>query len=249
MAKQLCDPFRGAAGQCIGHVKPSVAVEKGDLIARHNVETAWVVPFSELATVALCHSNFLGVANAAVAADQADRRLVINTAGRYMYPLVTASEVKPGDFLIPVLNGGSTACRNQEWNVAAANTYAIAVATKSMPDWEFAYTQLKRCVVNGEADDELFTEASSGDTFHVGDVVRYWHTSGTPGGSTLVSGNIYVIAAEGSAGVYHLHTAAGADVTITGDVVGILEQCVTPRTSDEAEGMLFSTLINDATNP
>ena len=97
MAKQSCDPFRGGlTAQCTGYVKPGVAVAKGDLMAREPTNHAWLVPFSSVSTVALAYANFVGVANAGVAADVSTARLVCNYAGKYMFPLKTTAEVHIG---------------------------------------------------------------------------------------------------------------------------------------------------------
>lgn len=248
MAKQSCDPFRGAEGTCVGFVRPGVLVTKGDLMARDTVNKTWVVPFSEVATVALAHTNFLGVANATVPAEQPDRRLVISTEGKYMYPLVTAAEVKLGDYVIPVLNAGSSAVRAQEWDVSTTSTYAIGAVSKPMPDHDFYYGGSDgpdglRSTATCEADDEIWTLATD-IGLAVGDIVRVIFTNGTVANAT--TGDIVKVKTAATPTTVTLETLAGTAITATVDVTtGWIETVQGARSSDEAEAVISSTLMRN----
>ena len=251
MAKQSCDPFRGREnGQAIGVVKPGVAVEKGDLMAREPTNKAWVVPFSSVSTVALAHTNFVGVANGSVAADDVQRRLVINTLGRYMFPLVTDAEVRMGDYVIPVLNAGSTACRAQEWNVSTTGTYAIGTVSKNMPDYDDFWPEtdadfVLRAAVTGEQDSPSDEWTITGGEIELaaGDLIRLMLTSGTI--ANAVDGDIVrVLTAEGS-DVYTLENLAETAITISADAAGFFEVVRGSRVADEAEAVISSTLFHN----
>lgn len=252
MAKQSCDPFRSAEGTCVGFVRPGVLVTKGDLMARDPIVRTWVVPFSEVATVALAHTNFLGVANATVPAEQPDRRLVISTEGKYMFPLVTAAEVILGDYVIPVLNAGSTAVRAQEWDVSTTSAYAIGAVSKCMPDHDFYYGGSSgpdglRTTAALEADDEVFTlTADLG--LAVGDYVRIMYTSGTIANCTVNVPTIVKVKAAATGTTCTLETIAGSQLTTAADIASsaiTIETVQGARSSDEAEAAISSTLMRN----
>jgi len=249
MAKQSCDPFRGGfTAQASCHVRPGVAVTKGDLMARDPVHKSWAVPFNLIDTVANAYAGFLGVANASVDADQEDRRLVLNYAGKYMYQLGTAAEVCLGDYLIPVLNGGSTACEPQKWAVAAASTYAIAFATKNMPAHALYYGDVgERAAATCEADDETWTTATALTGLAVGSYVRVIFTDGTVANAT--TGDIVKVATLPTSTTMTLETLGGTAITCSVDVTaGYIETVQGRGTADEAEGQIISTLLTQSIN-
>lgn len=247
MAKQTCDPFRGGlCSQVTGFVRPGIAVEKGDLIGRDPVHKSWVVPFSTFTTAADAYNAFLGVANASVSATQEDRRLVINDRGKYMYPLATASEISLGDYLIPSVV--DNVVQDQEWALAAASTYAIAVATKSMPDHDLYYGSTgERSAATCEADDEVWTTTTALTGLAVGSLVRVIFTDGTV--ANAVTGDVVKVKTLPTSTTMTLETLAGTAITCSVDVTaGYIETVQGRGTTDEAEGAIISTLLSQSIN-
>lgn len=247
MAKQSCDPFRGGlTSQVTGFVRPGVAVTKGDMIARDPVHKNWVVPFSSIGSVAAAYTGFIGVANAGISADQEDRRLAINDRGKYMYPLSTAAEIAVGDFLIPVLTG--SAVENQKWALAAASTYAIAIASKSMPDHDLYYGSVgERAAATCNATNETWTTATALTGLAVGSLVRVIFTDGAVSNAT--TGDVVKVKTLPTSTTMTLETLGGTAITCETNVTaGYIESVQGRGTTDEAEGSIVSTLMSQSPN-